>query len=50
MTVLFFASGPKGIWLQVNFLTEISRNPPLAALAFRFAQTRALLRASNPPL
>ncbi len=32
----------------VNFLTEISSGPALAALTFRFAQTRALLRASNP--
>ena len=43
-----FANRPKvttgaegGSRLQVNFLTEISRSPPLAVLAFRFAHDSA---------
>ena len=37
-----------GMRLQVNFLTEISRSPPLAVLALPYWQTRTTLRSSHP--
>ena len=44
-----FNSGARGrIRLQVNFLTEISRRPPLTVLAFASCETRASLRVSHP--